>query len=162
MAVKAATARTRTSPTGEATGGPGFTLVELLVVLAILGLVIAAGTPAFERVLPGMELKSSAQTVVAALREARGLAIGRNAEVALVVDLDNRALQLGDSPPVRLARGLGIRLLTASGEIIGAGSGRIRFYPDGTSTGGRVTLALNNRVYHVDVDWLTGAVALGN
>jgi general secretion pathway protein H len=160
MAGKAATARTRTSPTGEAAGAPGFTLVELLVVLAILGLVVVLGTPAFQRVLPGMELKSSAQTVVAALREARGLAIGRNAEVALVVDLDHRALLVGGSPPVRLASGLGIRLLTAQGEVIGVGNGRIRFYPDGTSTGGRVTLARNNRVYHVDVDWLTGAVAL--
>src|SRR5215813_1320505 len=75
---KAATARTRTSPTGEATAGPGFTLIELLVVLAILGLVVVLGTPAFQRVLPGMQLKSSAQAVVAALREARGLAIGRN------------------------------------------------------------------------------------
>jgi len=133
-----------------------------MVVLAILGLVVALGMPAFERVLPGLQLKSSAQTVAAAMREARGMAIGTNREVALVIDIDGHTLRLDDAAPVRLSPGLALTLLTASREAIGAGSGRIRFYPDGTSTGGRVTLALDHRVYHVAVDWLTGRVVLGD
>ena len=157
----AATARTRTPRAGEAAAGAGFTLVELLVVLAILALVVALGVPAFQRVLPGLQLKSGAETVATAMREARGLAIGTNTEIALVIDIDEHSLRLGDSPPVRLPPGLALTLLTARREVIGSGSGRIRFYPDGTSTGGRVTLALDHRVYHVAVDWLTGRVVLG-
>ena len=44
------------------------------------------------------------------MREARGLAIGRNAEVSLVVDLDNRALQVGSDRCLSL----GAELLLAS------------------------------------------------
>lgn len=152
--------RTGILATGEGVGTRGFTLFELLIVLAILGIVVALAVPSMHHVLPGLELKSSAQTVAAALREARGLAIGSNAEVTFVVDLDDRALRVGDEPPVRLASGMGISLLTATREIIDAGRGQIRFYPDGTSTGGRLTLTQDNRRYHVVVDWLTGRVAL--
>ena len=35
---------------------------------------------------------------------------------------------------------------------------RVRFFADGSSTGGRVTLMVGERSYAVDVDWLTGRV----
>jgi general secretion pathway protein H len=38
--------------------------------------------------------------------------------------------------------------------------GAIRFFPDGGSNGGRVTVASGERKYEVDVDWLTGRVAI--
>ena len=141
-------------------GERGFTLFELLVVLAILSLVVALGTPAFRRALPGLELKSGVESVAAQLREARALAIGRNAEVELVVNLDERSFRVADEPPLRLAPEIGINLLTAGQEIIAARIGGIRFYPDGTSTGGGITLALDGRHYRVAVDWLTGRVAV--
>ena len=34
----------------------------------------------------------------------------------------------------------------------------ITFYPDGSSTGGRVTLRDEDNGYVVDVDWLTGRI----
>ena len=43
-------------------------------------------------------------------------------------------------------------------EVEEGNRGRIRFFPDGSSTGGRVTLTSDERLYHVDVDWLTGQV----
>ena len=47
----------------------GFTLVELLVVLLVLGLVISLAPAAFKRVLPGLEMKSGARELAAAFRE---------------------------------------------------------------------------------------------
>ena len=38
--------------------------------------------------------------------------------------------------------------------------GGIRFFPDGGSNGGRVSLAVGERRFNVDVDWLTGRVSI--
>jgi len=160
MARKAAKVRTGTSSTGRRAAAAGFTLLELLVVLAILGLVLTLATPGLGRALPGMELRAEARTIASALREARALAVGRNDETTLIIDLSGPTLRLGDRPPIRLSPRLGISLLTASSESTGRGSGGISFFPDGTSTGGRVALVLGESRRDVVVDWLTGTVSI--
>ena len=138
----------------------GFTLIELLVVLVIMGLMMALAPAAFERVLPGLAHKSAARDVAASLRQARGRAIRGNREVAVIVDVDRRTLSTDGGAPKRLDDDLAVSLVTGRSELLADGTGRIRFFPDGTSTGGRITLAGNGREYHVLIDWLTGGVTI--
>jgi general secretion pathway protein H len=49
-------------------------------------------------------------------------------------------------------------LVTAEIEQTGAASGRIRFFPDGASTGGHITVFMGQRRWQVNVSWLTGQV----
>lgn len=138
----------------------GFTLIELLVVLTIMGLMMALAPAAFERALPGLAHKSAARDVAAGLRQARGRAIRGNREVAVIVDVDERTLSTDGGAPKRLGDDLAVSLVTGRSELLADGTGRIRFFPDGTSTGGRITLAGNGREYHVLIDWLTGGVTI--
>lgn len=62
----------------------------------------------------------------------------------------------GDDKPRILPHQAEIGVYTAQGEVVDANNAAIRFYPDGSSTGGRVTLAMGERKYLIDVDWLTG------
>jgi general secretion pathway protein H len=55
---------------------------------------------------------------------------------------------------------LHLQLLTAESEIVNEDRGAIRFFADGGSTGGRVTLSAGERAYVVDVSWLTGRVTV--
>lgn len=134
--------------------------MELLVVLAILGFALALAVPSLVRALPGLELQTSARAVASAVREARVLAIAGNREVTLVINVRQRTLQIGQGNAIRLDPQFGLFLRTASTEPHGGGSGGISFFPDGTSTGGSVILALGERQRHVVVDWLTGAVSV--
>jgi general secretion pathway protein H len=134
--------------------------MELLVVLAILGFALALAAPSLIRALPGLELQTSARAIAGALREARTLAIAGNREVTLVVDVRRRTLQVGQGNAIQLDPRFGLSLRTATTELHGRESGGIRFFPDGTSTGGSLILALGERQRHVVVDWLTGAVSV--
>ncbi len=139
----------------------GFTLVELLVVLLIMGLLLVAVPFAFERARAGLSVRSDAQQVAAVLREARGLAIGENRETAVVVDLDRRWLGLeGASEGFAFSEGVDVTLQTAASERIDENAGRIRFFPSGASTGGRLILDRRGNSYRVEVDWLFGRVQI--
>ena len=132
--------------------------MELLVVLTILGLALVFAMPTLGRLLPGLELRTEARDVAGVLREARAQAIGRNEEVVVVIDPERGLVEVGGKPALLLKRQIVTPIST--GESQSSESIEIRFFPDGTSTGGRLTLALGERQEHVVVDWLTGAVSL--
>jgi general secretion pathway protein H len=139
----------------------GFTLIELLVVLFIMGLVIFLAPAAFQRAVPALETKAAARAVAAAFGKGRSEAIRDNREIPVIIDLDARTLRVGaEQYPTQLSRQLEMSLLTARSELIGGSAGQVRFFPDGTSTGGRVTLTDNGSRFNVVVDWLTGLAAI--
>lgn len=139
----------------------GFTLLELLLVLVISATGYALLVRFAGGGLSGAQLKGAARTVAAGLRDARGQAIASQESVALAVDLDKRSVEVsGSGQPRELPERLEIQLYTAQSEVASERRGAIRFYPDGSSTGGRVTLAAGERKLLVDVDWLTGRVSI--
>ena len=139
----------------------GFTLVELLVVLLIMSVLLVAAPIAFDRVLPGLQLRSDARNVASVLREARAQAIRANREATVTVDVAERTYYLGDDgTSQRFSEGVTVTLKTAESELLEPDVGRIRFFPDGTSTGGMVSLDRGGRTYNIAVDWLYGRVQI--
>ena len=65
--------------------GRFFTLVELLVVVAIMGVIIAVGLPAFEKLTIGSGVDAAARQLSAQLRLARQYAISNRCKVAIVM-----------------------------------------------------------------------------
>lgn len=139
----------------------GFTLLELLVVLALLAMTYALIPPMVNIGGSTVELKAGARQVAAGLRTARSRAVASRGETTLTLDVEARSFRLsGDDKPRNLPRQAKISVYTAQGEVVDANTAAIRFYPDGSSTGGRVTLAMGERKFLIDVDWLTGQVEI--
>ena len=61
----------------------GFSLIELMIVLSVLGILFAIGIPAFGRLLYDIEIRGSAESLRAALQTARAEAISRNTMIRL-------------------------------------------------------------------------------
>ncbi|MEH6874543.1 MAG: GspH/FimT family pseudopilin, partial [Candidatus Competibacter sp.] len=53
-----------------------------------------------------------------------------------------------------------LKLYTARSELLDNTTGSIRFFPDGSSTGGAITVGGAKLAYRINVDWLTGAIAI--
>jgi len=139
----------------------GFTLVELLVVLAIAGLVLAVTPPLVTSVMPGVELKAGARRTAGALRLARETAVAEGRDAAFILDVESNRYRLDrDNRSGSLPKAIDIELVAAANEMQSDRVGAIRFFPDGSSTGGRVILKRGDSGWQVGVNWLTGRVLI--
>jgi general secretion pathway protein H len=138
----------------------GFSLIEVLVTLTLVAAI--AGMLSFSVVgrLDSVRVATAARDVAAALRYTRSQAILNREEKYLEIDLDRRSYTAPGKQPVELPEALELKLLTASSEASSDKVGRIRFFADGGSTGGRVTLIAGGRQWKVNVSWLTGEIQL--
>ena len=138
----------------------GFTLIELLVVLVIIGVMVSLVPVAF-RGLPSLELKAATRELAGVFRAARSRAIRENRETYVTINVEERLYRLDSfGTPHEIGTDINVSLVTAESEQTDESTGRIRFFPDGTSTGGRVALESDAGTYYVLVDWLSGRVEI--
>jgi general secretion pathway protein H len=139
----------------------GFSMLELLLVLVLLVIAYGIASPVVANLNGAGDLKTSARTIASALKRTRNAAISARKETPLTFDLETHTLTLAGEPrPVQLPAKLELQLYTVQQELQSEKVAAIRFYPDGSSTGGRVTLGRDQGRFEIDVDWLTGRVAI--
>jgi general secretion pathway protein H len=135
----------------------GYTLLEMLVVLGLLAMIMSlslATPPLGSR----RSLESISTEITTLLQSAAIRAIGQNAETTILIDPVTRTLSTGSlHEPVTLEEDVGIVVLTARREVK-EGRAKIRFYPDGSTTGGTVQLKRGGRTISIHVNWLTGQI----
>ncbi len=139
----------------------GVSLLELIVVLAIVALGFAYVAPNFATTLESVQFKSAVREVASGLRQVRGIALSQGREAVFFLDVEQHTFQIDLLRPQRLPQAIALTLNTAQSELAGPGQGNIRF-PDGSATGGRIVLALGKLKKRVDVNWLTGRVTVAD
>jgi general secretion pathway protein H len=137
----------------------GFSLIELMVVMILVVGLFGLIGGSLSRSVGAAELRNEVRAVIAGMRHTRGQAIVTKSEQLFRVDADALSWQAAGRDPQRLPEGLDITLTTARSELTGENAGGIRFYPDGSSTGGSVLLSVGEREWHVTVGWLTGEIS---
>lgn len=137
----------------------GFTMVEMLVVLALIALAMTISLPYATKSDDARKLEALSSSIITELRLSRAKAIAQNRMVSLVVDLKEHTVN--SSPPITIPASININLLTVQGQTPSNQFG-FNFYPDGAASGGKIVLTLEKNKQEIDVNWLTGAVVQGS
>ena len=137
----------------------GFTLVELLVVLAIAGALLAVAPTALQRYRESTDYRDTLRTIAAGLTEARNAAISGGRVVAFSVDLTARQYGVDGGPKRELPERIVVRATVADTDLVD-GVARIRFYPGGNATGGSIeVIRPSGTGARLRTDWLDGRVS---
>ncbi len=136
----------------------GFTLLEMLVVLVILGLMVGLVVTRGPPRSASLNLRGAAVEVAQALQAARARAIATDRRVDFRLDVAGHAFAVDGGAARALPASLALSIVAVTSEAGADRIARIGFAPDGSSTGGRIDLAEGMRRTRIDVDWLTGRV----
>jgi general secretion pathway protein H len=137
----------------------GFALIEILCVLAIIGLLAAIILPAIPRATSRARLESYAVATAALLKADRNAALRRQVLVTTEIDAAARSIRSGVTGRIiRLPDDVKLEAMLAS-RCADRNVGRsIDFFPSGMSCGGVIALARPGMGFEVRVNWLTGGV----
>jgi general secretion pathway protein H len=161
----------------------GFTLLELLVVIFIIGLISALVMPRMAASLPGVQLQTTTRAVAASLRYARSKAVFESTPYIAIFDNTQKLLAVEPSKkPLDATEFDGFREILNTSKLQrvyefpdeiefavfndkDAGEGAdvfpIFFFPRGDSTGGKIVLKnLRRKQYTITVDPITGGVEI--
>jgi general secretion pathway protein H len=142
-------------------GEAGFALIEILCVLAIIGMLAAIILPAIPRATSRARLESYAVETAALLKADRNSALRRQIHVATRIDAASRSIRSGITGRViRLPSDVSLDAILAS-RCADRNTGRsIDFFPSGMSCGGTIALSRPGMGFEVRVNWLTGGVEI--
>ena len=138
----------------------GVSLLEMLLVVALLAAVSVLAAGAMTGGFTGMQLRSQAKQITAQLRYTRTQAIATGQSQRFTIDPQAHTWTAPNNRHGDIPEKLRVRFIGAREVQPRQGEGAIVFFPDGASTGGRVQLSAKKAAMNIDVTWLTGEVRL--
>jgi general secretion pathway protein H len=130
----------------------------MLAVLLLIAIAVTAVSMSVASSLGSARVNAVSRDLVAALRYTRGQAIVKGKEQVILFNLRDWTYTVPEHAAKKLPEGMELRVRTAAEEQVDEDTWGMRFYPDGSSTGGRVTVVRGQREWQIDVSWLTGEV----
>jgi len=136
----------------------GFTLIEMMVVLAIIAVVAAIAAPGIVQRYRSQSLETLSSEIIARFRMSRTVAIATARPQQIVIDVGGRALRVGDRPVLGLPTDVKLTVTTGRETVAGQLTA-LTFLPDGSSSGLAIDLQRGGQAAHIEVNWLTGLIS---
>ncbi|MBL0716986.1 MAG: prepilin-type N-terminal cleavage/methylation domain-containing protein [Desulfosarcina sp.] len=160
----------------------GFTLLELMIVMILMGLMTALVVPVTGSTIARMELKTAAKKTASALRYCRNRAAMEKITCTADIDFSDNILSVikkkdpNKEPENKLSannlkeksvkkyklpEGVVIKKIDYNGDEIDHGKFSFIFFPNGSCSGGTITLAGKKaKTFSIKVDSITGIVKI--
>ncbi|HET7004180.1 MAG TPA: prepilin-type N-terminal cleavage/methylation domain-containing protein [Candidatus Binatia bacterium] len=146
-----------TSPAGK--DSRGFSLLELVLVLVVMGISMAIVVPNIGRRLQEREVRSSALSLAAVARDLRSRALLDGIVQQLIVSIPQNAYLVPKLREIHLPQDVRIASIEG-GEAVERDTKRFYFFPNGSSLGGQIVIAdnANSISYYIRMEPLTGKI----
>lgn len=139
----------------------GFTLIEMVCVMAIIGLLAAVIMPGFPRQTSRSRLEAYAMEAASVLKADRNAAISRRVEVTTTVDAGSRSIRSGATgAAVRVPDDVRFDALLPENCDNRPVFASVSFFASGMSCGGVITLSRLDTGFEIRVNWLTGKIEI--
>jgi type II secretion system protein H len=136
----------------------GFTLLEALVVLAVVVLSVSVALQATPRQNPRLDLERAALELTAVMRSAQLKALKDQEKTTFTLDLANRRFWSAKDRLHQLDSETEVTMLSARGSRPATELGEVKFLPNGQNTGTTIRLSQGDYSAEITADWLTGAI----
>lgn len=137
----------------------GFTLIEVMAVIAILAVVIGVVIVRIPASRGTAELASLSHTIASELRNARADAMSAGSERTVVFDTSaHKVLSEQRGRTIEIAPDITLHATAAASERRSGSQVAIRFFANGSSTGGALKLERGQKAHEVRINWLSGRV----
>jgi prepilin-type N-terminal cleavage/methylation domain-containing protein len=153
----------RKAYTRKSTGQAGFSLAEMLGVLALIGIVVAIGIPLINEQVRIADIRSAADQMGVHMRAARMIAVAqhRNVDVNVTVDPTNTYSYCAVNPtPSCPSSQLRTIKMPGTAKLIAGSAGTITFHSDGSS-GAPSTVTIESLVSTKTERWTLTVNTLG-
>lgn len=143
----------------------GYTLLEVLIVVAILSMTVAAAPTAYSAVYPNYQVRQYANDLANLVRDLRRDAIRTQQVTAMAFTEGVGAVAVTDAPTdlepgarsIAAPDGLDISFAQTM-DWKNVGDGRVEFYPSGATSGGVFEISRGGISVGVTIDWVSGSV----
>jgi general secretion pathway protein H len=133
-------------------------LLDMVLALTVLLLLFAIVWPFLGRNTTTTQQAATALDIATLLRMDRASASRTGVATGTRINLNQRVLTGSDGRQILVPADLALEVLTGTTCRRTASEFVIAFLPDGSSCGGIISLAKNNRSYAVRFNWLTGLI----
>lgn len=137
----------------------GFTLLEILVVMVMIVVIMGFFSSSMMKSLDKARIRAVSKDLVSAMRYTRGQAVVKHEQKTITFNVKDKTYKAPRKKMVQIPEEMEVYVYTAESDIANDSTGSIRFFSDGSSTGGWIKLIHGNKIWKINVNWLTGEIS---
>lgn len=138
----------------------GFTLLEVIIVLALIGIMCGFSTLFFARSLPSARLHATARDISSVIRHARVLSSLKRENQVVIIDAKDRVYGIKGRPLRSIPEGITIEAIDPATGQVSKDACTLRFYASGGQETGSVIVKNKDKALRIDTDPVAGSVMI--
>jgi prepilin-type N-terminal cleavage/methylation domain-containing protein len=141
-------------------GCPGFTLLELIIVIFLMALIFGISAVFFVNALPSGRFNATVRDLASSIRHARSLAQTEGTDQSVFIDIDSKKYGIEGKSSKPFPPDVNIKVIAPFSGVVVSGSYSFHFRQSGGSDGGEVVLWNTKKTVHVVLDPVVGSTVV--